>query len=311
MICHPNCTMPVLKQIAIPSVSGLSVLSVMLLGSSPIQATQLPLSPSFTTLPAISVAPDNGSANSSANAPEPSDEMLMAQWFYPEGDRSIVQVIGIGQVSQPADQAILTLPFAPVYQTDPLPDGVLSQFGWEEPEPLTLDELQPIVDALVASGLDASTVEPKIVPPQSGSFSFPFSSGGSLGGALIIVTFETPQIAVLDQAVETTQGVIEDSDRIEFGSPKVKLSLDTCIPLEQESYQAAVASAQARAGAIATSLDVELATPAISEPFYSPMLSGCYGDSFSVFSEGDEPYVPGMDLSIELVKQLFFSYPIE
>ncbi|NET54003.1 MAG: SIMPL domain-containing protein [Merismopedia sp. SIO2A8] len=235
----------------------------------------------------------------------------LAQWFYPEGDRSIVQVIGIGQVSQPADRAFLSLPFAPIYEADPPPDGVLSQFGWEEPEPLTLEELQPIVEALIASGLEASAVESKIVPPQSGALPFPFPSGSSPGGALVIVTLDDPQIATLDQIVETTQGTVEESDRLDFGSPQVQLELDSCSQLEQNAYQAAVASAQERAEAIATALDVRLSTPAISEPFYSPLLSGCYNDSLFVFGEGDEPYEPGMDLSIELIKQLFFSYPIE
>ncbi|MEM9216948.1 MAG: hypothetical protein AAGD25_21690 [Cyanobacteria bacterium P01_F01_bin.150] len=290
------------KQIVATSVSSLSIVNIVLLASMPVYAAQSSVESAYAAT-AIN--------DSSLEALSRPSGALTAQWFYPEGDRSIVQVIGIGQVSQPADQAVLTLPFAPVYQTEPLPDGVLSQFGWEEPDPLTLEELQPIVDALVDAGLEASAIEPKIVPSQPGSFSWPFPSGGSLGGALVIVTLEDPQITVMDRAVETVQGVVEDSDRLEFGSPKVKLSLDNCIPLEQESYQAAVASAQARAEAIATSLDVELAIPAISEPFYSPVLSGCYGDSFSVFGEGDEPYIPGMDLSIELIKQLFFSYPID
>ena len=296
MMVNANRNISLLRRVFTASAPSVGMLGVMLLSVTPSHASQATFS-----------SPTAHPASSASTNPD----TLMAQWFYPEGDRSTVQVIGIGQVSQPADQAVLTLPFSPVYQTEPLPEGVLSQFGWEEPEPLTVEELQPIVDALVNSGLDASDVEAKIVPSQAGLFSFPFPSGSSLGGALVIITLEDPQIAVLDQAVETTQGVVEESDRIDFGSPQVKLSLDNCLPLEQESYEAAVASAQARAAAIATSLDVELSTPAISEPFYSPLLSGCYGDSLSVFGEGDEPFVPGMDLSIELVKQLFFSYPIE
>jgi|GEM_PF-6808108 len=240
----------------------------------------------------------------------PEDDNEIAQLFYPNAnERQSIQVIGIGQASQPADSAILGLLFTP--QVDNLSLEIdPSQSNWEEVEPLTTEELQPVVDVLIADGMPESAIKAKIVPPTQGGFSFPFPGGFNPGGATIVIHLNQPQTEDLDKVMGIVQAVVQDSERLSLQTATVQLQLNNCSSLEQQAYEAAIGNGQRRAQTIADLLNAALDIPAISEPFYNPILPGCHLDSFSWFNNESQTYEPGMETNISVIRQLFFTYPI-
>lgn len=98
-------------------------------------------------------------------------------------------------------------------------------------------------------------------------------------------------------------------DRLSLSAARVQFELDNCPALERDAYEAAVNDVNNRAQAIAGSIGAILDIPAVSEPFYSPVLPGCLLETFSWLNR-PQPYEPGMATDLTVIRQLFFTYPL-
>lgn len=223
-------------------------------------------------------------------------EDQLAQLFYPQpSENQRIQVIGIGEASQSADRAAFTLQFAPKGNDSGL-RGMQTA--------LTQTDLEPILAALEAEGI--TVIETEISQPSSQGLPFPIPGTSQSGGAEIVVALENPEPEDLDRVIEIVKPV--GSDRVTLKTAKVQFELDNCAALERETYQAAVEDAQNRAEAIADSIGATLEMPSVSEPFYTVALPGCSLRALSFLNQ-PQTYKPGMETELQLVRQLFLSYP--
>jgi hypothetical protein len=149
-------------------------------------------------------------------------------------------------------------------------------------------------------------VTTKISQPSSQGLPFPIPGISQAGGAEIVVALDNPESEDLDQVMAIVQNV--SSDRVNLKTAKVEFQLDNCAALERETYQAAIEDAQNRAQAIADSIGATLEMPTVSEPFYTVALPGCSSSAFSFLNQ-PQTYKPGMETKLQLVRQLFLSYP--
>lgn len=244
------------------------------------------------------------------SVPSSRRDRLIAQLFYPPvSDDPTFRVIGRGRASQPADRAQLQFKFTTNYSFESPPEGTttaLAQFD-EEPEPLTKETLQPIVDALVRSGVSADDIEVKIIEP---SYSF-FSAVE--GGAELVVKVEAPTRTSLEEIVDTTTEAGKKIDDILLGSVGVEYGVDDCQALERAAYQSAVEDAQNRASGLAEAMGAQLRkVPSIAEPFYSVFLPGCNSKiSLPFATQTAIPYNPDTPVEVEVTKDIFVMFTVK
>lgn len=235
---------------------------------------------------------------------------LTAQLFYPPPhEKSTIQVIGRGRVTQPADSAQLKFNFNPNVPESSV-TGTLSQFG-QTRTPLTQESFQPIVDALVAIGVPTEAISVTILTPNSDSFSFPFPfpSTESEAAAQVAVTLETVTKERIRNIVDQVNKITNQSQEFNLAGVKIDFKVKNCEALEREAYVAAVKDAQNRANAIALGLEAEvLAVPSIAEPFYNIFIPTCNADGNLSFSQSPSDYDPNAPLEVEITKEVFVTY---
>ncbi|HAG84013.1 MAG TPA: hypothetical protein DCL61_23390 [Cyanobacteria bacterium UBA12227] len=172
---------------------------------------------------------------------------------------------------------------------------------------LTEEKLQPIVDALVRSGVPADTIEVRII---KANFSF---FGGSQGGAEVVVKIETPTRDRLEAIVDTATEAADNIEEILLNTVGVEYAVDDCQVLEQSAYQSAVEDAQNRASSIAQATGAELRqVPSIAEPFYGVFLPGCNSKANLPFGTiAASPYDPNAPIEVEVTKDIFVTYTVK
>jgi len=268
-------------------------------------SSAMPLTRNLTSIAVLStlLCTSLGSTNpvSSQNHPQFSDsDREVTQLFYPDArEGQNIKVIGIGQASQSADRAILTLRFT-------IAETLSSQGIASLPPEAFVEALKPIVSALTAAGIE--NIETQIPPPSQQVLPFPGPRRPDPDGAAIVVSLDNPESEDLDKVIEIVQDVGEGSDRVRFRTAQVQFELEDCAALAGEAYQAAVRDAQNRAEAISGAIGATLDTPAVSEPFYIPVLPGCLSPSLSYFNQ-PQTYKPNMEMELTIIRQLFFTYP--
>ncbi|HEY9651615.1 MAG TPA: SIMPL domain-containing protein [Coleofasciculaceae cyanobacterium] len=297
-----------MRQIAIPSL----VLAAMVMGvettrTNPSQATSLTeiqQNDSHTNQPLASAATKD------ANLPSTSNH-LMAQLFYPPAsEQQALRVIGKGRARGAADNAQIQLNFSTNEDTNiPSEGGVLFQAEIAQAT-ITKETLQPIVDALVAIGVPADTIEVKITEPQPSVLPFPFPSTGTEGSAGIVVKVEKPTRDRIEQIVKVANDTASKNKDLAVDSVDVQYSVKDCQALEKTAYQAAVNDALNRARAIAEALDAEISIPSVAEPFYEVFIPGCNSDGSLPFRSSPSTYDPDAPLEVVVTKDIFFSFPV-
>ncbi len=236
------------------------------------------------------------------------DDRVVAQLFYPPvSDDPTFRVIGRGRASQPADRAKLQFQFTPNYYLESPPEGTVVSRFHEGESALTEETLQPIVDALVRSGVPADTIEVRMI---KANFSF---FGGSQGGAEVVVKIETPTRDRLEEIVDTATEAADNIEEILLNTVAVEYAVDNCQVLEQSAYQSAVQDAQNRASSIAQATGAELRqVPSIAEPFYGVFLPGCNSKANLPFgTTAASPYDPNAPIEVEVTKDIFVTYTVK
>jgi hypothetical protein len=239
---------------------------------------------------------------------------VTAQLLYPpvSNDHGIM-VVGQGVASRPADRAaidLIVLNYDPY--SSPAPESPLFSVQADyplpnEPQPLTREALQPIIDALVAAGIAASEIEVEL-----GSSSAPYYGDGS---ATLSFTVEQPSSEQIERLVETATTAIQESEDLYLQETYVKYSVEECQPLETAVYEAAIRDARNRAEAIARAMSVELSpVPSVAESPFNLFAGGCDADSglslpFGA-GYGAAYYDPSAPAEVQLRRDVFVTFPI-
>lgn len=297
-----------MRQIAIPSlVLAAMVMGIEITRTLPTQATTLVDIQQNTTetdrpLPSLSTK--------DAILPSTSNR-LIAQLFYPPAsEQQALRVIGKGRARGSADTARIQLNFGINDNINiPSEGGVLFQAEVAQAT-ITRETLKPIVDALVAIGVPADTIEVKITEPQPSVLPFPFPSTGTEGSAAIVVKVEKPTRDRIEQIVTVANETASKNKDLAVDSVDVQYSVKDCKALEKAAYQAAVNDALNRARAIAEALDADIGIPSVAEPFYGVFLPGCNSDGSLPFRSSPATYDPDAPLEVVVTKDIFVSFPV-
>jgi uncharacterized protein YggE len=235
---------------------------------------------------------------------------LTAQLFYPPAsDQQAFRVVGKGRASGPADTARIAFKFGSS-ALESAPDAVLSQFEVVQAV-LTRENLQPIVDALVAIGVPTDAIDVKITEAQPSVLPFPFPSTGTEGSAGIVVRLEQPTRDRIEQIVTVTTEAAGKNEVLIVGSVGIEYSVNDCQALEKAAYQAAVNDALNRARAIAEPLGADIGIPSVAEPFYEIFLPGCSSEGSFPFANSTAAYDPDAPAEVVVTKDIFFSFPVD
>ncbi|MCC5670909.1 SIMPL domain-containing protein [Nostoc sp. CHAB 5784] len=244
-----------------------------------------------------------------------------AQLFYPPAsDRHSLMVIGQGAVRVPADTADIELVFSRGASTDQLetqpsslpetrrissPTLLLNYKTAAESLPskksLTKATLQPVVNSLVAKGINADKIQVQI------------STNSSENNAKILVRLEKPTRERVQEIVGTANKATSEIENLSVKSVGVEYAVNDCQALQSSVYQSAMKDAQSRAQALATAMGVKLGTPSVAEPFYTLLYPSCSSKtgvplpSFVSFLLSPT-YNPDAAAEVEMKKDIFVTY---
>lgn len=161
-------------------------------------------------------------------------------------DNTGITVQGYGSATADADSAIVEFGFSSTnYNNTPYPS--YKPDAGTAPAPIDKDTLQPVIDALVAAGVNADDID---VLSQSYYYDY-YSSSATLRATV-------NNLDILDAAVEAAQGAAGNIDSVYLNSTNIMYTLQNCSALERAAAQAAVEDAGDRAGVLADVLNVSL-----------------------------------------------------
>jgi hypothetical protein len=214
-------------------------------------------------------------------------------------------VTGYGQASGPADLATvyLTISSASAMMGPPAPASAEDR-----------EAMDPVVDALVAAGIDETSIE-VITGPSVMSASW-------YGPATAIIRFDLtdPTAETMSAAIEAATDAAADG-RLFIGGMSVHLRSDDCAALERDAREAAVTDARARAevmgeltdllpGETLSVRDISF-TPESGFVYVNPVLSGCSPvapDTFLPDMFGPIPYDMTQEPTVTVYAQVEMTF---
>jgi len=258
---------------------------------------------------------------------QPSESTLeVAQLFYPpvNEDQQALMVIGQGEASAPADVAEVEFSFTN-YDPYAVPEEGLLLFNRTSDRASALQaqarpgaspafteaQLQPVVDALVAAGISAESVEVTIVPGSPNVYPYTTDRGS------VSFNLNSPSPEQIKRAVDAVNEAIANSEEIFLQNLSVQYLVNDCTALEQEVYQNAISDARNRATAIATAMGVELArVPSVAESPFNFFSPGCGEPTnqaipYNPFGFGASYYDPEAPAEVQVRRDVFVTFPIQ
>lgn len=151
-----------------------------------------------------------------------------------------ITVIGYGQASGPADTATLELIVSSMDFSMPM--SMMPQPG-ATPGAAEREQVAPLVDALIASGLGEEDIE-VIVPPYLGNV---FAPMGGPTVALIQVSVQDPSTDRITQIIDMASSVANEQ-QLMVGAVNVTFTVEDCTDLKTEAREAAFDDAVVNAG---------------------------------------------------------------
>jgi uncharacterized protein YggE len=191
-----------------------------------------------------------------------------------------IVVTGIGVATAPATAAAIQLIVGP------------ENYGMMPGTTIPDEDVLPIVDAIVASGVAASDVE--VINPGSNSM---FTGPGGGGSVTLRFEVENPTDESIDELVQSLYEAAADAN-LAIQHIGARFLADDCEGLQQEASDAAVADARARAERLAASLGAELGALVQAMDgnlFYTGSADSCA----PVPADGFGPYGPGVDAALD------------
>lgn len=211
-----------------------------------------------------------------------SEDNPIAQIFM--GDRPMMTTYGRGTATAPADTAEIQLyfnstdPYAP-YPSDP-------NEPMPQPTPITTEDLQPIVNALVAAGAAASDIT-----LETDGSTPPYYL--SVGSAVVIVKLSQPSQSLIDR-VKTTATDAASTAGLYYNYANDTCTVSNIQALEAEARRLAIDDARSRIQAMAAAVGART-TQILNMaefPSFSPFSTSCTAAANGM---GDRP-----EVSIEL-----------
>jgi uncharacterized protein YggE len=167
-----------------------------------------------------------------------------------EADGTVLVVSATGSASVPASHAIAQVVIRANYGAEPVQDP--SGTPGAAPPVVTDEDMQAVVDALFAQGVDQAQILTNVAPGGVG--------GGAFGPGTAAVVFQVngEQIKTLGKTLEVAVKTVAERGLI-FDQPGAMYLADTCQDLRAEAYQDAVAEGMAEATLLADATGVSLA----------------------------------------------------
>ena len=228
-----------------------------------------------------------GSATADATSAQLQLFVVGGQGYYPKG---VVLETG---VEEPGSTPIVT---------PPLPSP-------SQPQPLTEEDLAPIIAAIKAQGIAEGDIEVNMNP---GGYYDPYSPGR----ASITVTISNPRDRV-QPIVDAARDAASASGTLYLESVNVFFSVspETCTTLERESMQAAVEDAGDRAQLLAQVLGVGIGNVVFASHYsYSPFGPSPCDPAAIGYPKGDYsgyPYDPSQPAEVTLISNVNITYAIQ
>lgn len=219
-------------------------------------------------------------------------------------DQPSVVVQGNGMAAAPADSAQMQIL---VRAGDMAASPDMGKEGVVGPPTVTTEQVQPVVDAIVAGGMPAEAVEVVVSPGFGGMF--------GPGTAQVLVTFTADQLGLMTDVATAATTAVQDAGLF-FDSVNASYAVADCAPLLREARQAAVDDARTRAEALAEALGLTLGSIVLANevPNYAAPLSGCTPPSPGMDVSGKGTYLPAFDPSlpaeVQVYTQLNLAYAI-
>lgn len=243
----------------------------------------------------------------------PKGNNLIAQLFYPPvSSPPGVMVQGQGKASAPADTARIEFLFTNQYPEQL--DGTKPK----APKPITQANLKPVVDALAASGVPASSIEVNTSPTASQTFPFPVQA--SKDTLQLVVKLEKPNRDRVQQIIKIAGDETILKGILALQNTNVEYAVNDCPALEKAAYISAVNNARSRALALSEALGVKIADiPSIAESsfsafnFFGSSSSACGSQASPAvfpFNAIKRPYDPNTPAEVEVKKDIFVTYTI-
>ena len=266
------------------------------------------------SLAAVLVLRDDASASAPARGSSSAAGLATTdggRFQFVPGDQPGIVVTAVGEASAPAESATMQ---AIVRDIDGFSGGKPSSEGEPAPPPpapglppaLTEEQVQPIVDAVVAAGVPAESVE-VFVNPQFGG---PLGAGG----AEVRVELDQTQLELAgDVATAMTEATTQAGLIIE--NLGAAYAVADCEPLVREAQRAAADDARARAERMAEVLGLQLGEIILASEGseYGPGGVGCATSPFAELS-GKGSYLPAFDptgeAEVEVYATLNLAYGI-
>lgn len=238
-----------------------------------------------------------------------------------------INVQGFGQAVAPVDLATLQLLYGPNYSCEgcvPPDDGTPPEMPG-----VTLDDLQPMIDALVALGVSPDDIEASIIPgaqygyyekygyemaaraeyaPTPGTY----PGGGEMGQILVRVSGPTSERLL--QIVTAANDAAYAGGAVQPYNIGALYSVDECSALEQQAIGDAVDDARARAELVGAAIGA--APGGVSwismYPGYDPYGgSPCGQSTYGYPVNWYPPYDPNMPLEVRVMATVNVTFALE
>lgn len=228
------------------------------------------------------------------------DGTLLAQYFPTiSGDQRNITVIGTGTASVPADFAEVQMFF---YIRDSLvyPDYSVEPPVYPTPPTIQRSDLQPVVDAIVATGIPESDIEVYV-----GSNS-PVGYVDYYTSPRIQIRINQPTHSRIQSVIDAASDAIADNEVLYLGQTGAYFGVNSCAGLESETHREALNAAQTKAESLASVAGLQLGEilgisggdsyPVNYGPYSCPEQSAAYVDPYMT----PPPYNPFTPLEVML-----------
>lgn len=211
-------------------------------------------------------------------------------------DQRSLTVTGTGQMSAPADQALLQLFYYPTAPVDLSLPAVAT--------PIAASDLRFIVDALTELGIPASDIQV-------------FADPNTYGGAKIQLKLAQPTTDRLTQIVSRVNEVVAEDARFSPSGSSIIYTINECSAVENEARRAALTDAQTRAADFANTASVEIGeilTLSDSSSWnlgYSTTCPVTDGLPPAPFQYGGYPFDPTVPPVVNVTTQVTATYAIQ
>jgi uncharacterized protein YggE len=180
------------------------------------------------------------------------DGELLAQFFpMVSANQRNITVIGTGRASAPADVAVMQMLIS-IRDSLLYPDYSVDPPVFPTPPIIRRSDLQPIVDAIVATGIPASDIDVYVgSTPPVGYVDY-------YASPRIQVRINQPTHSRIQSVISAANGVAEDSPLFYIGQTGVSYGVSNCQVLEARAHQNALQVTQEKAASLASAAGLRL-----------------------------------------------------